>query len=140
MHIIPNFAELRPSSIRTILTHTLLCRIISRPTAPNIRHGTRFLGQLALDVRQSVRRTIAGCNIDLLQPAKCGESLVIFDCSLEELDHFLVLDVIGSVAGNVECRVAGRVLGELVGPEVYWMLVQSLMSLHVSYQCWGRLG
>lgn len=47
-----------------------------------------------------------------------GKTLVVQNGSAVEVGELGMIGVVNAVAGHVECRVAGTVLGELVGPEV----------------------
>ena len=54
------------------------------------------------------------------EPAPGGQTHVVEDHGLEEVDHFLVGLVFWSVAWDVEGAEACCVLAELVAPEVAW--------------------
>lgn len=116
MAVIPHLTDHRPPTVRTV--RPLLRRVIARPTAPDVRDCTVLLGQLTLDITQRVRRLIAGHDPALVQPLPRRQPLVELDGGLEEIDHVLVLDVLGPVAGEIEGGEARRVLAELVAPEV----------------------
>ena len=131
MHVIPDLADNRSSTVSAVLLDALVRGIISRSAATQVRHSPRLLGQLALDVCQGVGGGVARGDIGFLQPTPGWESLVVLDRSLEELDDFLVLDVVGPVAREVERREAGRVLGEFVGPEVrVWRTLIDPVCVH----------
>ncbi len=76
-----------------------------------------LFGQGVVDVGVTVRGAVARRDALVLQPLEGREPLVVFDCSLEEVDDFFVLDVFRAVAGYLEGAVAGCVFGEFVTPE-----------------------
>ncbi len=83
-----------------------------------------LLGQGVVDVGVTVRGAVAGRDALVLQPLEGGEALVVFDCGLEEVDDFFVLDVFRAVAGDLEGAVAGCVFGEFVTPETSGKLIR----------------
>lgn len=53
-----------------------------------------------------------------MEPAEGWHLLVELDGGFEEINDFFVLAIFGPVAGDVEGRIASRMLGEFVRPEV----------------------
>lgn len=76
------------------------------------------------DISIGVSSRVGGYNLGSLEPLEGRETLVVFDCGLEEVDNFLVLAVLRTIAGNVESGVAGCMLAELVGPEAGVVLLE----------------
>ena len=131
MHIIPHLTDHRTSTVGTILAHALLRSIVPRARTAHIWRSTRLLGQLALNTPQRVHGTITRRDIRLHQPTPRAEPLVVFDRCLEEFNHFLVLDVVGSVARDIKCRIAGGVFAELVAPEIrVWRALVNPVGVH----------
>jgi hypothetical protein len=88
------------------------------PRAANVSQRAGLAVDRVLDVRELVRGRVAG------HDARAGEEVVRrvhlerADDGLHEVDDVLVLLVAGAVARDVERGRAGRVLRELVLPEV----------------------
>lgn len=85
--------------------------------AREVRHGAKGLRQRRLDVGQAVGGGVAGHDAGGGEPGVGGHGAVKGDGGGKEVDDFLVRHVLRAVAGWVKGRVAGCVLGELVGPE-----------------------
>lgn len=116
MVVIPNLAHDSPASIITALPH--ICGVVAWARASNVGFGSRLLGQGLLDIRQRICRLVARYDLGFIQPFPGRITLVPLDGRFEELNHVLVFDILRPVARDVEGREAGRVLAELVGPEV----------------------
>ena len=66
------------------------------------------------------------------KPIESREPLVVLDSRLEKVNNIFVLAVLRTVAGNVEGRKAGCVLGEFVAPETWIVLLPcDPVSVHV---------
>lgn len=116
MAVVPNLAYHRPSAVGAVLPG--LGRVVPRTTASDVGRGAVLLGQLALDLSQRVLGAVARRDLGRRQPVVRGETSVVLDGGLEKVHHLLVLLVLGPVAGDVKGRVASRVLGKLVAPEI----------------------
>ncbi len=116
MAIIPHLAHHRATSVGTVLP--CLGRVVPGPGAPYVGCGAVLLRQLALNVRQGILSAVTGRDLRLAQPRPGRKALVVLDRGLEEVDDLLVLTILRSIARDIKGREAGRMLGELVGPEV----------------------
>lgn len=106
---IPNLAQSRiPTPIGTL-----------SPTARQIRHRAKRLGQGTLDIHQRVRGRITRHDPRGRKPLVRGHGAVPRNGRLKKVDNVLVLDVLRAVAGNIKGAVAGGVLGELMAPKVW---------------------
>jgi len=111
--------HLRDDSVTIIgRTSTSGSGVVSWSRASNVWDGTIALGERSLHITQRVRRGVAWLDACSVQEAKGRKTAVVHDGSFEEFYHLLVLDILWTVARNIESREAGRMLGELVTPEV----------------------
>lgn len=116
MAVVPHLTDHGPPAVGAALAG--LGGVVPRAAAADVRGGAVLFGQLVLDSRQRVLGLVAGGDLRLGQPVVRRETSVELDGGLEEIDHLLVLFVLGPVAGDVKGRVASGVLGEFVAPEV----------------------
>lgn len=114
--IIPNFTDNRSAGI--IAAMSRLGRIVARARASNVGLRTRLLGQDLLEIRKRISCLVARHDLLFVQPFPGRIAFVILDGSFEEVHHVLMFDILGAVAREVKSREAGRVLAELVGPEI----------------------
>lgn len=119
--VVPSLRENSVSIIRAVLAR--FSGVVTRSSAADERKTTVLLNKSIPDIGVRVRSAVRGCDVCFLQPFEGREALVVSDSCLEEVNDFLVLTVLRTVASNVECRVAGGVLGELVAPESSVILV-----------------
>lgn len=76
------------------------------------------------DISVGVSSRVGRHNLSLLEPLEGRKTLVVLDRGLEEVDDFLVLAVLRTIAGDVEGGEASCVLAELVGPEAGVVLLK----------------
>ena len=116
MVVVPQLIQVGGAVIKRPLAGRGL--VVARARTAHIRHRAVGLRQGSLDVGEGVRGRVAGHDALVREPDVRGQALVVPNRRLVELDHVLMLDVLGAVARHVESRVARAVLGELVGPEL----------------------
>lgn len=116
MAIIPRLAQPRPSVIGRPVSGRSL--IEPWPGAAHVRHRAIRVRQCVLEVRQRVGGGVGRRDAGVGEPGVGGQAAVEKDGRLEEVEDVNVRLVGGAVAGQVEGGEAGRVLGELVRPEV----------------------
>lgn len=116
MVVVPDLTDDRSSSI--VAAFSCICGIVPWATAAQIWNCTACLGQRALHVSQRHLRLIAGRDPGACEPFECRVTHVVFDHGVVELNHVLVLDVLGTITWHVESRVACSMLAELVRPKV----------------------
>lgn len=121
MAVIPSLTQPRPPIIQRPDSRRRL--VEPRPGASHIRRCSVSLCQRALDVRQRVGRAVRRRDGRVGKPVVGRQAAVEEDGGLEEVNDICVRGVGRAVAGDVEGREAGRVLGELVRPEVPIRLV-----------------
>lgn len=116
MAVIPRLAQLRAPIIRRTVPSRRL--IEPRPGAPDVRLSPVRIRQRILDVGERVGGAVGRRDAGVGEPGESGQAPVEEDGGLEEVDDVFVRLVARAVAGEVEGREAGRVLGELVRPEI----------------------
>lgn len=94
--------------------------VVRRPRAPNIRQSTVPLVQSVLHGSEVVADVsgVGRTDVGSRQPSVSRKTTVVENSCGVEIGEFLVLNVFGSVAGDVEGGEACSVLGKFVGPEV----------------------
>ena len=116
-------------------TSTSCSGVVSWSGASNVWDGTVTLGECGLHGAQRVCGGVAWFDTSRVQEAKGRKTAIIHDGSLEELYNLLVLNILWTVARNVESRVAGCVLGEFVSPEVVvWTTLVDPIRVHIVEQ------
>lgn len=119
--IVPGLRENSVSIIRAVLAR--FSGVVTRSSAADERKTTMLLDESITNIGVRVGSAVRGRDVRFFQPFECREALVIPNGCLKEVNDLLVLAVLRTVASNVECRVAGGVLGELVAPESSVILV-----------------
>lgn len=72
------------------------------------------------------------------QPAPGWQTHEVLDHRLEKVDHFFVLNVFWSIARDVKCTKAGRMLAEFVGPKIIvGLILCDPVFVHVRAQVEG---
>lgn len=94
------------------------CGVVAWARAAHIGQGAEAIRQRGLHPVERDGGPVVRLDVCLGQPAIRGKRLIVLDCRLEKVNHLLVFLVLWPVAGQVEGRVAGPVLGELVSPEI----------------------
>jgi len=112
MEIIPHLAHLRAAIVQRPLAGGRL--VVPRPRAADERRGAVLFTQSFFDVRDGVGGGVGGGDSVGGEPFKGVQAAVVEDDGVEEVDDFFVLDVLGTVAGEVEGGEAGGVFGEFV--------------------------
>lgn len=116
MHIIPHLRQHRKPVILRALSGFRL--IEPRARATEVRRSARLPPQRVLDVLERVAGRVRGPDPRPRQPVIGRVATEVGYDRGEVVEDVFVLDPLGAVAGKVEGREAGGVLGEFVGPEV----------------------
>lgn len=80
--------------------------VVARARATDKRKSTVLLDKRITDLRVGVSRAVGRRDASLLQPVEGREALVVTNGRFKEVNNFLVLAVLRTVARHVEGRVA----------------------------------
>jgi hypothetical protein len=103
--VVPHFTECGESVIGAVLTSSR--SVVSWPVASNKWHATVVLEQHITDGGVGVTSLVGRRNVCVLEPLKCGESLVVLDGRLEEVHDLLMFAVHGRADHDGQ-RARGR--------------------------------
>ena len=112
MEVIPHLGDLRAPGVRRARARGRF--VVARAGAADVRRGAVLGREGGFEGGQRVFRAVGGRDAVRGEPGEGRQAGVVHDRRGEEVDDFLVFDVRGAVAGDVEGGEAGGVLGELV--------------------------
>jgi hypothetical protein len=112
MEVVPSLGDLSSTIVQRAFTGGSL--IVARSTAADVGQSTVSFGKSILELAERIGGSVARRDASCVQPAKGRQAAVVEDGSFEELNDFLVLDVLRAIARHIEGREASSVLAELV--------------------------
>lgn len=104
MGVVPHLVQLRATVVMRPFAG--LCLVVSGTTAADVGDDAVAVGQRGLDVGKRVRGFVRRMDVGGGEPAPGGESLVVGDYGLIELEEVVVFAGLGSLY-DANCELGG---------------------------------
>ena len=100
VEVVPDLAQLRATIVKRAVAGSGL--VVARARAAKVRRDIILLPKSLLHLGERIGRLVGGRNAVVREPVVGRQTLEVLDGSLEEVDEVVVLDILGTVARDVE--------------------------------------